>query len=90
MNLIITKSARKFGYIIWSKKTDPDMRRILGDIDRITIVFNGLSIGVKMIDWKYHRISIGYKFTRALPQSACVFELKMKNNILEVTASNEK
>lgn len=88
MKLTITKSARQFGYVIWSSKTDASIKDLLGDRSEVMVYFNGLSIGVKAVDWKYHRISIGYKFTRALPETAKVYNLKFSNEILEVEATN--
>lgn len=86
MFLPITKSARQFGYVIWAGKTNAEIQRLLGDRTSVSVNFNGFFIGEKVIDWKYHRISIGYKFTRALPESASVYELNMNNDILEVNA----
>lgn len=88
MTLAITKSARQFGYVIWSNKTDAEIRSLLESRSKIPVSFNGLYIGVKSIDWKYHRISIGYKFTRALHDSAKTFKLTFRNGILEVEAVN--
>ncbi len=88
MTLTITKSAHQFGYIIWSSKTDALMKELIGNRSEVTVYFNGLSIGVKAVDWKYHRISIGYKFTRALPESAKVYNLAFHDDILEVVATN--
>lgn len=87
MILSITKSARRFGYVIWSSKTDAMMKELIGDCSEIEVSFNGLSIGVKSVDWKYHRISIGYKFTRALPETAKVYNLTFHDNVLEVNAA---
>lgn len=89
MTLAITKSARQFGYVIWSSKTDAEIRSLLGNnMSEVPVSFNGLSVGVKSIDWKYHRISIGYKFTRALPDSAKTFKLTFRDGTLEVEAVN--
>ena len=88
MTLAITKSARQFGYLIWSNKTNPEMKALLGNRTEIPVSFNGLSIGTKSIDWKYHRISVGYKFTRALPETAIAFNISFCNGILEVKAVN--
>jgi len=85
MTLNITKSARRYGYIIWSEKNDKDMKKLLGDFTSVSVIFNGFSVGTKNIDWKYHRISIGWKFTRALPDIISSFVLKRKGEILEVT-----
>lgn len=84
MNLEITKSARQFGYVIWNGKQENRVRALIGDVESIDISFNGIYIGQKKVDWKYHRISIGYKFTRGLPASANTYLLKFENNILEV------
>lgn len=88
VTLAITKSARKFGYVIWSSKTDLEIRTLLGNESEVFVFFNGLSLGMKSIDWKYHRISIGYKFTRALPDTAKMFNLSFCNGVLEVEAIN--
>ncbi len=88
MTLTITKSARQFGYVIWSNKTDAAIKKLVGERNTITVYFNGFVIGEKVIDWKYHRISIGYKFTRALPETAKVYRLTVRNDILEVEATN--
>lgn len=88
MVLPITKSARQFGYVIWSSKTDAMMKQLIGNQSEVSVSFNDLLIGVKSVDWKYHRISIGYKFTRALPTTAKVYKLSFHNGTLEVKASN--
>ena len=88
MVLPITKSARQFGYVIWSSRTDALMKQLLGNRSEVPVLFNGLSIGVKSVDWKYHRISIGYKFTRALPEIAKVYKCSFHDNVLEVEAAN--
>lgn len=88
MIISITKSARKFGYIIWSEKTNGLMKELIGDRKEVAISFNGLLIGIKPIDWKYHRISIGYKFTRALPDTATKYNISFNNELLEVKAIN--
>lgn len=89
MKLPITKSARQFGYVIWSSKTEPEVKKILDNRSEIAVSFNGFSIGVKSIDWKYHRISIGYKFTRALPINAAFYSLARNGEVLEVTTQDE-
>ena len=88
MTLTITKSARRFGYVIWSSVTNDEMRKLLKDRESVSVKLNGFSIGEKAVDWHYHRISIGYKFTRALPETVTKYELKMANGVLEATTSN--
>ena len=81
----ISKSARQFGYIIWPPSFNKDFEKELKNAEKVTIVFNGLNIGEKRIDWKYRRISIGYKFTRALPEQVKNFEIEiLPNNIIKV------
>jgi len=88
MNLPITKSARQFGYVIWSLKNEQEMKRLLSDRSEVFVTFNGLNVGLRTIDWKYRRISIGYKFTRALPDTATFFYITMKDNVLELLATD--
>lgn len=90
MVLPITKSARQFGYIIWSGKRDPEMRILLGNRKDVSVILNGFSLGEKPIDWKYYRISLGYKFTRALPPATTHYQLNCKDGILEVNSINEQ
>lgn len=89
MKVLITKSARKFGYIIWNKKTSVEINKMLGGKTEIEVIFNGFVLGTKPIDWKYHRISIGYKFTRTLPENAHFYYIELKDSILEVTTKND-
>lgn len=86
MILPITKSARRFGYVIWNRKNEPEIKKLLGERNSIAVIFNGFQIGEKKIDWKYHRISLGYKFTRALPVEANMFTVSLKEDCLEVLA----
>lgn len=88
MIITITKSARRFGYVIWSGKMDDEMRALINNRSEVPVIFNGFSVGNKTIDWKYHRFSIGYKFTRALPETAHVYRLEFRNGVLEVEATN--
>ena len=86
MRLKITKSARKFGYIIWSKRKDDDIKKLINNNEKIFVRLNGFMLGEKKVDWKYHRISLGYNFTRGLPEEANYYDMKYTNNILEVIA----
>ena len=84
MKLTITKAARLYGYIIWNNVTNPDMEKLLKNRSNVDVVFNDLPIGNKPVNWKYRRLSIGYRFTRALPETAKFFSLSYKNGTLEV------
>ena len=80
LKIPITKSARKFGYIIWNKRTDPDIKKILGELETVNVYFNGLFLGRKKVDRTYFRISLGYKFPRALPLEASYYILNLEDN----------
>lgn len=84
MKVPITKSGRKFGYIIWSRKNNAEFEQMLGGLEAIDIYLNGFFLGKKKIDWKYYRISMGYKFTRALPPEVKNYILNFENNELKV------
>ena len=84
MNLIITKSARQFGYLIWNGKNLNAMEKMLEGRESISVIFNGFVLGEKNIDRKYHRISLGYKLTRAMPEDHNIYSVKIKDGVLEV------
>lgn len=85
MKVDITKGARKFGYLIWTSKINDDFERLFQGKNKIMVRLNGFDLGEKNIDRKYHRISLGYKFTRALSKKHTAFSITLKNDILEVT-----
>jgi hypothetical protein len=85
VELEIKPRARRYGYLYWGRQQDVEMSRLLGKRDAIDIIFMGASHGQKRIDWKYRRISIGWRWTRSLPQSKKVFLLHVsKFNKLEI------
>lgn len=86
MNIPIKKSSRQFGYLIWDKKHDPEFKKMIGERSSVNVVFNGFILGEKKIDKKYYRISLGYKFTRALPSNHNMFDVKFNNDSLEVNS----
>jgi len=81
----ITKSARQYGYIIWNKRHNPQIEKLLLGTKSIPVHFNKLNIGKKNIDWKYHRISLGWGLTRPLSEKIKIFVLTIDNNILKVS-----
>lgn len=87
MEIRITKSAKQFGYVIWNAKIDATMRSFLNNATTVALSFNGIQLGEKRVDWAYHRISIGYKFTRGLSAAATVFYLSYTDGVLEVTTN---
>ena len=71
----ISARARKYGYIIWAKKQDEDVRKLLPNQEGVTVVFEDSDLGKKRVDWKYRRISVGPSQTRRLDLRASSFEL---------------
>ena len=84
MNVHITKGARQYGYLIWNSKLDDEIETMLTGLPAVNVRFNGFTIGEKNIDRKYHRISLGYKLTRALPKEHDTFSVSYIDGILEV------
>ena len=89
MKLVITKRAEQYGYIIWKKKQVEEMKELLQGLSSVKVKFNNLELRQKNIDWKNQRISLGYKFTRAMPQDALYYVLHFKDGVLEVQYTNE-
>ncbi|MBT8898968.1 hypothetical protein ACXO2Y_07100 [Lactobacillus delbrueckii subsp. bulgaricus] len=86
--LPITKSARQFGYLIWNSKYDTELESMFAGKDQIQVHFNGFDLGEKHIDRKYHRISLGFKFTKALPPDQNSFSINVNKGILEIKTFN--
>jgi len=85
VEVTITERARRFGYIFWPFRQDQEMATLLGERSAVEVVFMNADHGKKKIDWRYRRISIGWRWTRPLPESKKVFVLKMsKPNTLEI------
>ena len=78
MRLEITNRARTYGYLTWPKKLDAEVAKTLSaDREAVQVYLNETFLGQKRIDWKYRRISLGYKYTRALPATARYFNISM-------------
>jgi hypothetical protein len=75
----ITGRSRQYGYIFWFKAIDSKVKGFLGDAVSVGVVFEGADHGVKNVDWKNRRISIGWRWTRQIPQKLNEFELTWKD-----------
>ena len=81
----ITNRARKYGYLIWPKKKEDKLKKLIGDKDKITVTLNGYMLGTKNIGWKYCRISLGPQQTKGISVQANSFHLKItKSGELEI------
>lgn len=81
----ITERARKYGYVIWRKNQDSEVRALLGDAKSIDLC-GDIDQRSKNVDWKQRRISITYKFTRGLPKSVKRFRLKKVGKRISLNA----
>ena len=75
MDLLIPNRSRKYGYIYWRKENDLDIRQLLNSAKHIEVLLEGRPLGRKEVDWKFRRISLGYKQTRSLGKSVTRFRL---------------
>ena len=81
----ISNRARTYGYVIWPKKLEHDMRGVLPDEESVHVVFNCEDLGRRRIDWKYCRISVGPSHTRCLSDGVSTFELSSpRRGLLQV------
>ncbi len=81
----ISPRAKKYGYIIWPKALDIQMRALLGDVLTKIVVFDGTELGTKKIDWNRRRISVGPSRTRSLAEGTMDFVLSAIDEKLHVT-----
>ena len=75
VDIAISDRARKYGYIIWPKKQDDEVRGLLNQQETVNVVFNDAELGERRVDWKYRRISVGPSHTRPLRESPSSFRL---------------
>jgi len=81
----ITQRSRRYGYVFWKSCQDEEMAALLGKREVVEVTFMNAEHGKKKIDWQYRRISIGWRWTRSLPESKRAFILKIsKSNRLEI------
>lgn len=75
----VTPRALKYGYLFWSHKLDREMKDLLGNRSVIDVWFNKSFLGKKNIDWRYRRISLGWKQTRMIDKRSSFFVLELKD-----------
>jgi hypothetical protein len=67
----LTSRCRTYGYFIWPKALDSEMQKLIPpETPKIDVHLGEFFIGERPIDWKYRRISLGYKNTRKWPETA--------------------
>jgi hypothetical protein len=68
ISIPLTNAGRKYGYIIWHKEHDEDIRKVFGEKNAIDLQIGDVLQEQKTIDWKRRRISITVSLTRSLSQ----------------------
>lgn len=89
MKIPITKSARRFGYVIWNGHTETQFKDEITSENSIPVRINKINLGEKKIDWLRHRIYIGYGITRGLDPSQLYYVLEAVDGIMEVSTSEK-
>ena len=67
--LSLTRTGRKYGYIMWKKKQDALIKELFGESACVDLQVSGGLQRKKRIDWKRRRIGITYTVTRGLGKS---------------------
>lgn len=80
ISILILPRSRKFGYVIWKREQDFDLKTCLKDVENVDIIFEGKNLGSKRIDWKYRRISIGWAKTRPISESKKYFNISLNKD----------
>lgn len=75
MQVPISKRARQYGYVIWTKAVDQALEDLLGETPKIAVTFSSEDLGTKRVDWKYRRISVGRSRTARIDSDASTFVL---------------
>lgn len=79
MKVRLNKNAKRWGYLTWNKMNEEEFKKNLTS-EKVKIYLNNMYIGEKNIDWRHKRISIGYKWTRALDDSITNFIVEFEGN----------
>ena len=73
----ITKTARKYGYIIWPKKNDEKIRELFNNNREVTLIIGNKTIKNR-IDYKKRRIGITYTISRSINVNIKHYEIVKK------------
>lgn len=88
ITLPLTSTGRKYGYITWSKANESAVRELLGDVQSVSLVLANKEPKTQNVDWKHHRISLGYSNTRSIPPEITTIRLiRVKSGSIRVLFS---
>ena len=76
VKLAITDPSRKYGYIYWNIKDDARVVAFFEQRETVDVVFCGVPIGQKNVDFKYRRVSVGVGKIKLLPDEAATYTLE--------------
>lgn len=86
LNLPISNRGRKYGYITWTKNEESEVRKFLGDMKRVQVIFEKEDLGEKNIDWNFRRISLGPSQTNRIRRDREEYNLVLSSKTtLKVT-----
>jgi len=80
LELPFTECARRWGYLYWNKRIDEKVLSFFGKSKTVEIWWDNSFLGTKRVDWRYRRISIGYRFTRAVSDSVKQFRISPRKD----------
>lgn len=84
LEIPITDRCRKYGYLYWTSAFDEAVAKLFRGAEAVQVVFDQYFIGEKNVDYKFRRVSLGWKKTRELPASVKMFRLSMKEGKLRI------
>ena len=81
----ISKRSKEYGYLIWPARLDDQIISVLGKQENVRLYFDGSDRGDKNVDWKNRRISIGYKWTKSIPDDITEFHVHTAGSKLYIS-----
>jgi len=84
LEIPILGRSRQYGYIYWKKDLDKKVSVFFKDAESVSVVFDGAKLGDKKIDYKHRRISVGWRWTRNLPNGKTKFVLRKIGNTVYI------
>lgn len=86
LTLPLTERARKFGYVIWPKSREAEVRAVVGTGPVLRVAVGSDAPRNLTVQWKYARIAVGTKWTHTLPATATTVKITSKEGVIHVTA----
>lgn len=85
VKLPLTKTGRKYGYIMWKKRNDDEIKNLFDGKKSIDLKFTSILQKKKNIDWKRRRIGITYRLTRSIAKEfTCLKLYRIGDNLVKV------